>query len=256
MVKAGRMACSPAPPGYHPAGGVESLARREPLVLHGEEVDEHQRDEEVRRGLEEHQHGQRPVQPAAVPPAGQDAEEGTDQEGDHRRGADQDQCPRDRLIQDLGDRGREVGQVRAEVEVEDVGQVGHILRPERPAHLGAADHLAERLVGLGRQVGVLRQDDRDRVTGDRARDEEVECDRHPRRHYVEGEAAEYERHAFLLPFCDLVVDQLNGVGQMEYGAGRLNPGHRIRLPGRLADLPAGIGGHVLARHRAGRAAAA
>ena len=145
--------------------------------------------------------GQRAVEPAAVPPAGQDAEPGAEREGDHRRGADQDQRPRDRLVQDLGDRRGVVGEVHSEVEVEDIVPVVQVLRPERALRRRAADHLLKRLIRAGRQVGVLGQDDLGRVTRYRARDEEVEGNRHPRRYQVEGEAAEYERHAFHLPFC-------------------------------------------------------
>ena len=261
MVPAGRMECSsrvaderPVPSGTHVLGAVP-LGRRQPAALQRKEVHQDQRDEEVRRGLQEHQQRQRPVQRAAVPPAGQDAEQRAEQERDHRGGAHQDQRPRDRLVQDLGDRRREVRQVGAEVEVKDVAEVRRVLRPERPVLERSADHLRQRLVGLRRQVWVLRQDGLDRVTRYRARDEEVKCDRHPRRYHVEGQAAEDERHAFHLPFCHLVVGQGRGVGPMKQGVPRGNPGRRAG-PRHRARPPGGDGGHVAPRHRTRRAAAA
>jgi hypothetical protein len=116
---------------------------------------------------------------------------GAEHEGDHRRGADEDQRPRDRLVQDLGDGRGVLVKVHSEVEVDDLVPVVQVLRPERALLQGAADHLLKRLVGGRRQVGILGQDNLSRVARHRARDEEVEGNRHPRRYQVEGQAAEY-----------------------------------------------------------------
>jgi hypothetical protein len=172
---------------------VVSLAGREDMRLDGEQLDQDQREEEVRDGLQEHQAGQHAVERAAVPPAGHDAERGPHQEGDDGRGADQDDGPRERLDQERGDRRRVLGYVGAEVEVEDVVQVRHVLTPDR-ARMSHPQQRLDGLVGRGLQVGELRHHALHGVARHRPRDEEVDGQRHPRGDEVEHQAAEYERH--------------------------------------------------------------
>ena len=92
----------------------------------------------------------------------------------------------------------------------------------------------QRLVGLRRQVWVLGQDDLDRVTRYRARDEEVECDRHPRRNQVEGQAAKDERHALHLPFVTVVVARVGRRRPPDRQADQAGRG--IRGRGRARDV--------------------
>ena len=65
------------------------LAQREDVGADREQLEQDQREEEVRHRLEEHEPGQDPVEPAPVPPAGHDAQRGAHEEGDERRRAHQ-----------------------------------------------------------------------------------------------------------------------------------------------------------------------
>src|SRR5262249_4885813 len=157
---------------------VVPLAGREDVPLDREQLDQYEREEEVRDRLQEHQAGQHAVERAAVSPARIDAEQGPDQEGDDRRHADQGDGPRQGRDQQRRDRWRVLRYVGAEVEVEYLIQVRHVLTPER-ARMPHPEQRLERLVGRGLQVRELRHYALYGVTRHGPRDEEVDGQRHP-----------------------------------------------------------------------------
>ncbi len=175
-------------PAWDQAAGV-ALTEREDVGPRGEQLDQDQREEEVWDGLEEHQAGQHPVEPAAVPPASDDAKSGANEERDHRGGADQGEGPGNGLAEQRGDRCRVLAHVGAEIEREYVAQVGHVLMPQRTGMANAEQGL-QRMIGRRLQVRELRHDGLHRATRHRPGEKEVHGQRDPGGDGVERQAPE------------------------------------------------------------------
>ena len=248
IVSAGRIACWAAEamngafqPTVMVGVGVVALAGGQdvPDVV-GEEVQQDQREPEVRHGGEQRRGRDDGVQPGAALPAGQRAEPDAEREADHRRHADQDQRPVDGLA-DLGaDRGRELADRQAQPQVHQAVQVLPVLVEDVA---GAEAEQRGQDLGLARRRRArLRHpaDQRlDRVAGDELRQQEVDGERRPGGDAVEPELAGHVPHARAPPLLRSPRGQSQSL-------------HRDEPGGDPADVGLDVHGRGAVRVRHGR----